>query len=44
MTGDIVVGVRFKPPDQEDHVYKALYRQLGAVLCSEDLILMGHFN
>ncbi|GAB0208910.1 hypothetical protein GRJ2_003356700 [Grus japonensis] len=28
--GDIIVGVCYRPPDQEDRVDEALYRQIGA--------------
>ena len=29
-TGDIIVGVCYRPPDQEDRVGEALYRQIRA--------------
>ncbi|GAB0204540.1 hypothetical protein GRJ2_002919600 [Grus japonensis] len=43
-TGDIIVGVCYRPPDQEDQVDKAFYRQIGATSCSQALVLMGDFN
>ncbi|KAM4642928.1 uncharacterized protein AAGF69_015296 isoform 1-T2 [Amazona ochrocephala] len=42
--GDITVGVGYRPPDQNDSVDEALYRQIGAASCLQDLVLMGHFN
>ena len=33
-TGDIMVGVYYKSPDQEDGVDEALYRQIEAASCS----------
>jgi len=30
-TGDIIVGVYYRAPDQEEQVDEALYRQTGAV-------------
>jgi len=43
-TSDIVVGVCYRPPDQEDQVDEALYRQTGAASCSQALVFMGDFN
>ncbi|GAB0187348.1 hypothetical protein GRJ2_001200100 [Grus japonensis] len=43
-TGDTIVGVCYRPPDQEDGVNEALYRQTGAASCSQVLVLMGDFN
>ncbi|GAB0180450.1 hypothetical protein GRJ2_000510300 [Grus japonensis] len=43
-TGDTVVGVCYRPPDQEDQADDALYRQIGAASCSQALVLMGDFN
>jgi len=43
-TGDIIVGVCYRPSDKEDQADKALYRQTGAASCSQALILMGNFN
>jgi len=38
---DIVVGVSYRQPDQEDQADKALYRQIGAASRSQALVLMG---
>ena len=43
-TGDITVGVFYGPPDQEDWVDEALYRQMGAASHSQVQILTGDFN
>ncbi|GAB0209762.1 hypothetical protein GRJ2_003441900 [Grus japonensis] len=43
-TGDIIVGVCYRPPNQEDQVDEALYRQIGAASRSQALVLMGDFN
>ncbi|GAB0205858.1 hypothetical protein GRJ2_003051400 [Grus japonensis] len=43
-TGDTIVGVCYGPPDQEDRMDEALYRQMGAASCSQALVLMGDFN
>ena len=43
-TGDVIVGVCYRPPDQEDRADEALYRQMGAASRSQALILMGDFN
>ncbi|GAB0210046.1 hypothetical protein GRJ2_003470400 [Grus japonensis] len=43
-TGDILVGVCYRPPDQGDRVDEALYRQIGAASRSQALVLMGDFN
>ncbi|GAB0175756.1 hypothetical protein GRJ2_000040800 [Grus japonensis] len=43
-TGDIIAGVCYRPPDQEDRVDEALYRQIGAASRSQALVLMGDFN
>ncbi|GAB0203910.1 high affinity cAMP-specific and IBMX-insensitive 3',5'-cyclic phosphodiesterase 8B [Grus japonensis] len=43
-TGDIIVGVCYRPPDQGDRVDEALYRQIGAASHSQALVLMGDFN
>ncbi|GAB0186117.1 hypothetical protein GRJ2_001077000 [Grus japonensis] len=42
--GDTVMGVCYRPLDQEDQVDEALYRQTGAASCSQVLVLMGDFN
>ena len=43
-TGDIIVGVCYRPPNQEDQADEALYRQIGAASNSQALVLMGDFN
>jgi len=43
-TGDITVGVYYRPPDQEDEVDEAFYRQLKAASQSQALVLMGDVN
>ncbi|GAB0206600.1 mitochondrial enolase superfamily member 1 [Grus japonensis] len=43
-TGDIIVGVCYRPPDQGDRADEALYRQIGAASHSQALVLMGDFN
>ena len=42
--GDITVGVYYRPPDQEEEVDEAFYRQLQAASQSQALVLMGDFN
>ena len=42
--GDIVVGVCYKPPDQEEPADETLYRQTGAASHSQALVLMGNFT
>ena len=42
--GDITVGVYSRPPEQEEEVYEAFYRQLQAASQSQALVLMGDFN
>lgn len=37
--GDNTVGVSYRPPDQEEEVIEALYRQPEAASCSQALIL-----
>ncbi|GAB0202653.1 hypothetical protein GRJ2_002730900 [Grus japonensis] len=39
--GDTVVGVYYKPPDQEEEVDEAFYRQLEVASRSQALVLMG---
>ena len=41
---DIVVGVYYGPPDQEEEVSEAFYRQLTVALRSQALVLKGVFN
>jgi len=43
-SGDIIVGICYRPPDWEDQVDKAVYRQIGALSHSQTLVLGGHFN
>ncbi|GAB0208733.1 hypothetical protein GRJ2_003339000 [Grus japonensis] len=43
-TGDITVGVCYRPLDQGDRADEALYRQIGAASHSQALVLMGDFN
>ncbi|GAB0204363.1 hypothetical protein GRJ2_002901900 [Grus japonensis] len=43
-TGDVIVGVYYRPPDQGDQVDEAPYRQIGAASHSQALVLMGDFN
>ena len=40
-TDDIVMGVCYRPPDQEDPADEAVYRQIGAASHSQGLVLMG---
>jgi len=42
--GDIIVGVYYRPPDQEEEVDEAFYKQLQAASQSQALVLMGDFN
>jgi len=43
-TGDIVVGVCCTPPDQEEAVEEAFYKQLEVGPHLQVLVLMGDFN
>ncbi|GAB0180659.1 hypothetical protein GRJ2_000531200 [Grus japonensis] len=43
-TGDTIVGVCYRPSDQEDRAEETLYRQIGAALHSQALVLMVDFN
>ncbi|KAK4826209.1 hypothetical protein QYF61_006153 [Mycteria americana] len=43
-TGDIIVRVCYRPPDQEDGADEALYRQIGAASHSQALVLMEDIN
>ncbi|GAB0205257.1 hypothetical protein GRJ2_002991300 [Grus japonensis] len=43
-TGDIIVGVCYRPPDQEDRADEAFCRQIGAASCSQALVLMENFS
>ena len=40
-TGDITVGVCYRPPDRDERVDEALYRHIGAASRSKALVLMG---
>jgi len=42
--GDVMVGVYYRPPDQQEEVDEAFYRQLQAASQSQALVLMGDFN
>jgi len=42
--GDDIVGVYYRPPDQEEEVDEAFYRQLKAASQSQALVLVGDFN
>ena len=42
--GDIMVGVYYRPPDQEEEVDETFHRQLQAASQSQALVLMGDFN
>jgi len=43
-TGNITVGVCYRPPDQDERADEALYRQIEEASCSKALLLMEHFN
>ena len=43
-TGDIIVGICYRTPDQMDEADKPLYRHTGAASHSQALVLMGDFN
>jgi len=38
------VGVYYRPPDQEEELDEAFYRQLQAASQSQALVLMGDFQ
>jgi len=42
--GDITVGVYYRPPDQEEEIDEAFYRQLQTASQSQVLVLLGDFN
>jgi len=43
--GDVIVGVYYRPPDQEEEVEEeAFYRQLQVASQSQALVLTGDFN
>ena len=39
-----MVGVCYRPPDQDDEADEALHRQIGAASHSQTIVLMGDFN
>ena len=43
-TGNITVGVCYRPPDQDERADEALYRRIGEASRSKALVLMGDFN
>ncbi|KAF4804031.1 hypothetical protein TURU_011235 [Turdus rufiventris] len=43
-TGDIIVEVCYRLPNQEDQPDESLYRQIGEASRSQALVLMGDFN
>jgi len=43
-TGNITVGVCYRPPDQDKSADETPYRQTGEASCSKVLVLMGDFN
>ena len=42
--GDCVVGVYYRPLDQEEEVDEAFYKQLEVAMRSSAIILMGEFT
>jgi len=42
--GDVIVGMYYRPPDQEEEVNEAFYKQLKPASPSQALVLMGDFN
>jgi len=42
--GDIIVGVHYRPPDQEEEVDEAFYRQLQVASQSQAMVVMRDFN
>jgi len=43
-TGDIVMGICYKMPDQEEEIDKSFFRKLEEASCSQALVLIGDFN
>ncbi|GAB0181359.1 hypothetical protein GRJ2_000601200 [Grus japonensis] len=41
---NIMVGICYRPPNQDEEVDEIFYKQLGEVLQSLGLVLMGDFN
>ncbi|GAB0182918.1 hypothetical protein GRJ2_000757100 [Grus japonensis] len=44
LQSDLIVGICYRPPNQEDQADEALYRQIGTASHSQALVLMGDFN
>jgi len=42
--GNVIVGVYYRPPDQEEEADEAFYRQLQVASQSKALVFMGDFN
>ena len=42
-TGDVIVGVYYRPPDLEEEVSEAFYKQLKEISQSQALVLMQDF-
>jgi len=42
--GDVIVGVYYRPPDQEEEVDEAFYKQLKVASQSQALVPVGDFN
>jgi len=42
--GDFIVGVYYRPPDQEKEEDEAFYKQLKAASQSQALVLLGDFS
>ena len=42
--GDTVVGVYYRPPDQDEEADEAFQKQLDVASHSQALVLMGDFN
>lgn len=43
-TGDIILGVCCRPPDQKDEAGEAVYGQIEAASPPQGLVLMGDFK
>jgi len=41
---DVIVGVYYRPPDQEEEDAVTFYKQLKAASQSQALVLVGDFN
>lgn len=42
--GSAVVGVRYRPPNQEEVEYEAFFRHLQEASCLQAVVFMGDFN